>query len=893
MKSLTSKAIITLLTFIIIMFFITVLGFFVVFTEFSNKSIKFSISSTKTLSEKNLIEKAKNISKLINQYIISLEGATEEELLNNKYLKTLATQQFGESGYVAVINNKGKFLFHPNTKIVGQNYNKYKNKFPEMWKLITKGIKTKDAHGYYNFYQLNNKVTRKYMSIEDANNSKWRVIVVENLSEVFSSIQNLKNEIEKSKNTYLIIYSLFVFLGSIFFLIISNIFFNRITRNLRTLADRAVKIDIDNLDFDIPPSKTIEIYNLGHSIKKMTNKLKTSLDMKTSLLDEVSSKTMMINNLLNSSEKYGIIVTDAEGNIEIFNSGAQAIFDYEPEDMKGQSICIINDEKELLEKGFDFYLEKIQDKGMYDAEMYGVRRDGSKFIMSLNISARYNYLLELEGLLVILYDKTDEIKAETLKLVHEEQQKQLKNIEIIIDTIPVGILVTDKNGEVILENSSAMKILDFKIGNSSVGQNLIDSKTFKKSGISSKLKNILTADDKTFEKISNVIYTSPKTNKEIILDIYINQLLDTDKNISGAIIAFSDQTELIKSTKKMKELDTIINKSPVIAYKLKSFNGKKFEYISENIKRLGYKPEEFIAGDKTLLDLVIKDDVEKVNQIISMNESGSHQFKVMTKLGTMRWIENSLWLQKDRVNNEMHLQGIMLDITERKTAEEEISKAHKMIEKQVSILKKYVDSSVLDFMLKEEEINLLASEVINGTVCFIDICGFTAISEKQPPNIVIQMLNKYFDVIVQELMSRNGHIDKFIGDAIMTLFKDDFHIERAVEACIAVKKRINEFISEKDDNISFSPNVSIGLNTGPMISGNIGSETIERLDYTVIGDVVNTASRFQSAAKDGQIIIPENIKEKIQDIVDVEEIGELNFKNKENPIRVYNIIDFK
>ena len=167
--------------------------------------------------------------------------------------------------------------------------------------------------------------------------------------------------------------------------------------------------------------------------------------------------------------------------------------------------------------------------------------------------------------------------------------------------------------------------------------------------------------------------------------------------------------------------------------------------------------------------------------------------------------------------------------------------------------------------------------------CFIDICGFTAISESSPPDVVVKMLNKYFDIIVQELRSRNGYIDKFIGDAIMTVFKEDFHVELAVEACIVIRQRIKELMDQNLGGSTFSPNVSIGINTGDMISGNIGSETIERLDYTVIGDTVNTASRFQSAAKDGQIIISDNILGIVQEFVRVENLGDVSLKKQKTP----------
>jgi adenylate cyclase len=176
--------------------------------------------------------------------------------------------------------------------------------------------------------------------------------------------------------------------------------------------------------------------------------------------------------------------------------------------------------------------------------------------------------------------------------------------------------------------------------------------------------------------------------------------------------------------------------------------------------------------------------------------------------------------------------------------------------KENNILKMYVDETVLNFMgTREFESSLMANETLEATVVFIDICSFTSISENETPDTVVKLLNSYFDVMVKEIISQNGFIDKFMGDAIMAVFRGDFHLDRAIEASLAVRAEIAKLPSISD-HIMFKPNVSIGINSGELVSGNIGSASLRRLDYTVIGDVVNTAQRLQSAAGPGQITIP-------------------------------------
>jgi adenylate cyclase len=211
--------------------------------------------------------------------------------------------------------------------------------------------------------------------------------------------------------------------------------------------------------------------------------------------------------------------------------------------------------------------------------------------------------------------------------------------------------------------------------------------------------------------------------------------------------------------------------------------------------------------------------------------------------------------------------------------------------KENNILKMYVDETVLNFMGgREFETSLTANETVQATVAFIDICSFTTISENEKPDTVVKLLNKYFDVMAKEIIDQGGYIDKFMGDAVMAVFRGDFHLDRAIDACLAVRKKVSELPNESG-NIFFKPNVSIGINSGEMISGNIGSANLKRLDYTVIGDVVNTAQRLQTVAKEGQILINESAYQKVKESFNCNKVGEVGLKNKSNPVMIYEVLD--
>ncbi len=211
--------------------------------------------------------------------------------------------------------------------------------------------------------------------------------------------------------------------------------------------------------------------------------------------------------------------------------------------------------------------------------------------------------------------------------------------------------------------------------------------------------------------------------------------------------------------------------------------------------------------------------------------------------------------------------------------------------KENNILRMYVDENVLSFMGGQEyESRITASEHIEATVMFIDVCGFTSISEKAAPDIVVDMLNTYFDTMVKEIISAEGYVDKFIGDAVMAVFRGDYHLDRAIDAALAIREQIQK-LPEVEGTGHYKPQVSIGIKSGEMVSGNIGSASLKRLDYTVIGDTVNVAARLQDTAEANQILISENCYEQVRESFKCRKIGDISLKNKAESLAVYEVLE--
>ncbi len=181
------------------------------------------------------------------------------------------------------------------------------------------------------------------------------------------------------------------------------------------------------------------------------------------------------------------------------------------------------------------------------------------------------------------------------------------------------------------------------------------------------------------------------------------------------------------------------------------------------------------------------------------------------------------------------------------------------------------------------------SERVEATVCFIDICGFTRLSEELQPDLIAQLLNTYFDEIARTITKYGGTIDKFIGDAAMVIFRDGDHAHQAIEAILEIQDNLKHW-SEKEIFPGFNyPGISAGINSGEMLSGNYGSPELGRMDFTVIGDVVNTAARIENLAPAGSILLPANIAKKVESRFPLESLGFHEMKNKSQPLELFRV----
>jgi class 3 adenylate cyclase/DNA-binding response OmpR family regulator len=206
----------------------------------------------------------------------------------------------------------------------------------------------------------------------------------------------------------------------------------------------------------------------------------------------------------------------------------------------------------------------------------------------------------------------------------------------------------------------------------------------------------------------------------------------------------------------------------------------------------------------------------------------------------------------------------------------------------------YIPKQLVDEISRNREQKLaLGGKTVNLTILFSDIQGFTRLSETMASQQVISFLNTYMTAMTGVIEEEGGVIDKFIGDGIMAVFtptsEDDNHALRAVRAGIRMQKRLyslrKEWAASRPELAGMQ--IRVGVNTGEVVSGNIGSET--RMDYTVVGDNVNVASRLESVSRAGEVCISESTYRDVEGHIAATKLEPVYVKNRVQPVHVYSI----
>ena len=216
---------------------------------------------------------------------------------------------------------------------------------------------------------------------------------------------------------------------------------------------------------------------------------------------------------------------------------------------------------------------------------------------------------------------------------------------------------------------------------------------------------------------------------------------------------------------------------------------------------------------------------------------------------------------------------------------------HRKLEAQRRLLERMVSPAVLN-QINPDSLQI-GGQLRDITVLFADIRGFTSYSEKQSPAALVAVLNRYLAAGAEAVLDQEGTVDKFLGDAVMAWFNAPLpqadHTLRAVKAALALKSAVEKLHSElpPEAHLSFG----VGIHYGEAVLGWIGTE--KRLEYTAIGDCVNTTKRIQENSAKNQILVSKAAYERVKDWVEAIPFSPLKVKGKSEVVEVYELVGMK
>ena len=305
---------------------------------------------------------------------------------------------------------------------------------------------------------------------------------------------------------------------------------------------------------------------------------------------------------------------------------------------------------------------------------------------------------------------------------------------------------------------------------------------------------------------------------------------------------------------------------------------------------LGFKRSQLIGKSAEIIHTSHKTFEEfgkKAFDQVRKQEAVNLEWPFKTKTGRKIWFR----IAGDPVMGQEEVLWTVVDITER-------VEAQNRIEELASKLSKYLSPQVYRSIFSGQKNVQIEANRKKLTVFFSDIKDFTELTDRLEPEVLSSLLNSYLNEMSKIALKYGGTIDKFVGDAILIFFGDpETNGEKAdATSCVLMALEMRErmkFMRQiwEDEGISKPLNIRIGINTGYCNVGNFGSE--DRLDYTIIGGEVNLASRLESNASVGQILVSHETYSLIKNSITCEEREEINVKGLAHKVRTYQVIDKK
>ncbi|HKC44040.1 MAG TPA: PAS domain-containing protein [Burkholderiales bacterium] len=350
----------------------------------------------------------------------------------------------------------------------------------------------------------------------------------------------------------------------------------------------------------------------------------------------------------------------------------------------------------------------------------------------------------------------------------------------------------------------------------------------------------------------------------------------------------------------MNDLQNLVAASPSVIYTTQATGDYACTFVSENLKStMGYAPWEMRDDPRFWSKRIHPEDAGRVfGEMAPLVErgGGAVEYRFRHRRGHYIWIQDTFTVIRDGAGNPKEIVGSWADISDRKRVEAELQRMAKQVELRNRFIRetfgRYLTDEVVATLLESPTGLEMGGDKRKVTMMMTDLRGFTSLSERLPPERVVAMLNRYLTTMVTIIKQYEGTIDEFIGDAIFVLFgaptwqEDD--AQRAVACAITMQLAMDPVNEQNRHENLPEVEMGIGIHTGRVVVGNIGSP--ERMKYGVVGSHVNLTSRIQAHTTGGQILISDSTRHEVGSILKLGRQMEVRAKGIEHPVMVAEVL---
>lgn len=609
-----------------------------------------------------------------------------------------------------------------------------------------------------------------------------------------------------------------------------------------------------------------------------------------------------------------IISTDGNGNVVLFNEGAESLLGYRAEEIIGKPVALLYGG----EAGANEVLREMRKRGGtvagFDSILWA--KDGASIPVLISASVLFDDEGQEVGTVGFATDLRERKRAqEELQRSYDELEKHVEDrtAELKEARARLQYLMTVTPGIMYTNQSTGSYACTF------VSQNVDPIMGFSEWEMLEDPEfwpKRLHPDDanRVFQEMGPLVEAGGGTieyrfrhrdGQYVWIQDTFKVVQDDDGKPIEIVGSWADITHrkqveqaLGERMAIMNDLQNLVAASPAVIYTTQASGDFACTFVSENLKTtMGYAPWEMREDPKFWAKRLHPEDAPRVfEEIAGLIEKGSGtiEYRFRHRRGNYIWLQDTFKVIEGK--NGKELVGSWADITDRKQIEAEVKRLAREVELRNTFIRdtfgRYLTDEVVTTLLDSPTGLQMGGEKRKVTMVMADLRGFTSISERLAPKWVVSMLNRYFDTMVKIIKRYEGTIDEFIGDAIFILFgaptwKED-DARRAVACAIEMQlamAQVNE--GNREDDLP-ELQMGIGIHTGQVVVGNIGS--VERMKYGVVGSHVNLTSRIQSYTTGGQILCSEATRREVGPMLRIGKQMEVRAKGFEQPVALSEVV---